>query len=149
MYRLRRILLITLAILSLTLTLASATLLLTASEKSHWSTKPITPRSIALRQDGQQIFLSWRPTTPYRPPWAGQTNRHGFRYTRWSDGSAEIGVPLWFNTALFTILTLITTRLARPRRRKSPGLCPHCGYDLRATPDRCPECGATPGVAQK
>jgi predicted RNA-binding Zn-ribbon protein involved in translation (DUF1610 family) len=42
----------------------------------------------------------------------------------------------------FTVYWLV--RPQSPRQKESNGICHHCGYDLRATPDRCPECGAVP-----
>lgn len=58
-------------------------------------------------------------------------------------------VPFWIITLLFALLPvgLLVTRLRqrfRSRVRSWFCRCPHCGYDLRATPDRCPECGHVP-----
>ncbi len=56
-----------------------------------------------------------------------------------------IWFPHWFLALLFAILPGLRLRsILRTRRRHRAGLCPHCGYDLRATPDRCPECGHVP-----
>ena len=56
-------------------------------------------------------------------------------------------VPLWsvvLVTGAVPPLALIARRRRTARRRQFAGLCPNCGYDLRATPGRCPECGTVP-----
>ena len=57
-------------------------------------------------------------------------------------------LPCWMAAILFAVLpaqrTWAMVRHRRVARRAKAGLCPACGYDLRATPDRCPECGAVP-----
>ena len=47
-----------------------------------------------------KLSLSWEPRVPYRPEWAGQRNRHGFRYSVYSDGSWHVWAPLWAVGAL-------------------------------------------------
>jgi hypothetical protein len=57
-----------------------------------------------------------------------------------------IRLPYWFIAAASAIPpALRLRRLLRTRTRD--GLCTHCGYDLRGSPDRCPECGAVPAFA--
>ena len=43
---------------------------------------------------------------------------------------------------MFAIAGVGTFRARRVTTRLRQGLCPACGYDLRAASDRCPECGS-------
>jgi hypothetical protein len=80
--------------------------------------------------------------------------------TRQSDGVitydpptafSAIGIPCWMLTVALGLIpaAMAGVRVWRiGRARSQRGLCPNCGYDLRATPDRCPECGMTPAQSR-
>ena len=61
--------------------------------------------------------------------WGGQWNGYWF-----------IASPLWLPIILGVPASLASWRRLL-RRGNLAGLCPTCGYDLRASTDRCPECG--------
>jgi hypothetical protein len=53
-----------------------------------------------------------------------------------------IRAPHWFIALVLIGPSLLALRKSRRlRHRLAAGLCPACGYDLRASEDRCPECG--------
>ena len=59
---------------------------------------------------------------------------------RWGQYHHALFLPAWF---LATALAApVVVRLMTRENGQRQGLCPCCGYDLRATPDRCPECGS-------
>jgi hypothetical protein len=56
------------------------------------------PTGVAIYRD--KLALSWEPSAPYRPEWAGQINRYGFRYNMYSNGSWNVWGPLWLVSAV-------------------------------------------------
>jgi hypothetical protein len=85
------------------------------------------------------------------PPVIGRAgtiwNKLGFGYSYGiiTPTTHRIVFPLWTVAAVSAILPgWAGCRFVRRRlqeRKIRAGLCPVCGYDLRATPGRCPECG--------
>jgi hypothetical protein len=64
-----------------------------------------------------------------------QMHQRSLAHSEW-----EFVFPAWLAVALTGALPARRLFASR-RRRPATGVCPRCGYDLRATPDRCPECG--------
>jgi hypothetical protein len=54
-------------------------------------------------------------------------------------------IPFWLLTTIFAVFPVfqvaLLIRAFKKSLRNAHGLCLHCGYDLRASPERCPECG--------
>jgi len=85
------------------------------------------------------------------PPGNSFWNRLGFyaysggvSTSFWDTSIDGIAFPTWMLTTLFGLPPILwLTSLVKRRLDKRSKHCPHCGYDLRATPERCPECGRT------
>jgi hypothetical protein len=81
---------------------------------------------------------------------AGLMQRVGFdsgNFHIWGVKSVDLyalSMPYWSLAVAFALAPLwrAVRAVRRWRALRRLGLCPRCGYDLRATPDRCPECGA-------
>lgn len=79
------------------------------------------------REDSSRRFVfKWHS---FGPP--NEIRAIDFVFPAWSAALTAAALPLIYFYRFYR----------RTCRRSQTGYCAHCGYDLRATPERCPECG--------
>ena len=102
----------------------------------HTPTSRLAPSQEGLdRQCGRRLFGFGVDAFVFSPGiTTGPQTNHVAVVPHWSLAAAALALPTY----------LVWSR-RRMHRRQRLGLCPRCGYDLRATPGRCPECGAISG----
>jgi hypothetical protein len=67
---------------------------------------------------------------------------HDWLQPQWLGRERSVVVPYWAIAVAFCMLPgIVFLRFVGRGRHFRAGVCPSCGYDLRATPHRCPECG--------
>jgi hypothetical protein len=108
------------------------------------------PGAGAVSESGQ--FIVWAGRLPPKPvPFVAEWSVPGLSYRRMAEpyGAVFVAVPHGVLLAALLLLPAVALRRGlrsrRLRRRAAAGLCPACGYDLRATPGNCPECGRPAG----
>jgi hypothetical protein len=123
----------------------------------HWSDGYVEMFRRAPHAGGRRFgYDAYEVSAAGFQPFAGATPwRFGFRRLRTSHGDSSASraenhlvAPVWLTVLVPAVLLILPSRgvasAVRRRGRQRSGLCPACGYDLRATPGRCPECGAVP-----
>jgi hypothetical protein len=105
----------------------------------------VVPGRLGLRFDSMRLQAD-RPEDGWSYNFITSVRTSGFWSPRaevtFAGGATLLRVPTWsllFPCMLIPVLSAL--RRHRLGKRRASGLCEHCGYDLRHSPDRCPECG--------
>jgi hypothetical protein len=118
-----------------------------------WHRYPAGGASLGLARVGfwNRLGFGRDSQTSRLPPRRMRVGQRRVAVNDMESGEAWAAVPYWAVaglTAAPPLLWLAGVRRRRRARRRHRGLCPTCGYDLRATPDQCPECGFAAGGAK-
>jgi hypothetical protein len=152
----RRQLLVAAVALSVVLCAGAATMWLSTAAVYPPSAAPTHAGPVQFRSAGGQMEFRWgsawsrskeftfvfgNPTLSNACPW--HALGFGLGVPGATGNQYRVVMPHWFVMAASAVLPAWSAaRGVRRYRRERDGLCPRCGYDRRATPDRCPECGA-------